>query len=116
MTWDLGLQGLALLAAMSLGFGLLAGLVTGGGTAQRLRAIAITAVACIGVGLVTSEAWFGWATGEDLQPNVDGLSVDEVLLALVVTTVLVVAVTRRLAHPSGHHRTPGAPHVLGPRH
>lgn len=30
-----------------------------------------------------SEVWFGWATAEDLQPNIDGLSFDEVLLGLV---------------------------------
>lgn len=116
MQWDLGLQGVALLAAMSLGFGLLAGLVAGTGTAHRLRSVATTVVACFAVGLFTSEVWFGWATEEDLQPNYDGLSFDEVLLSGVVTTALVVVVARRMAHRAGHHRAPGMTHVLGPRH
>jgi ribose/xylose/arabinose/galactoside ABC-type transport system permease subunit len=101
MDWDLGLQGLAVLAAISLGFGVLAGLIVGRGSAHRLLATAITAVACFGVGLVTSEVLFGWATEEELQPNVDGLSRDEVLLAGVLTTAVVVLVMRYLAHRAG---------------
>jgi hypothetical protein len=46
MQWDLGLQGMAVLAAISLGFGVLAGLLVGRSTAFRLRAGAITSVAC----------------------------------------------------------------------
>ncbi len=83
MQWDLGPQGLAVLGAMSLGFGVFAGLVVGKGVAHRLWATAITTVACFGVGLLTSEVLFGWATEEELQPNVDGLSRDEVLLSSV---------------------------------
>ena len=88
MQWDLGLQGLALLGLMSVGFGLLAGLLVGNGTAYRLLATAITTVACFGLGLVTSEVLFGWATQEELQPNIDGLSRDEVLLSSVLTTAV----------------------------
>jgi hypothetical protein len=98
MQWDLGLQGLALLGAMSLGFGVVAGVLVGRDLAHRLWAVAITTVACVGAGVLTSEWLFGWATEEDLQPNVDGLSRDEVLLSSVLTTVLVVVVVRRLAH------------------
>ena len=97
MDWDLGLQGLAVLAAVSLGFGVIAGLIVGNGMAHRLMATAITTVACFGVGLVTSEVLFGWATEEELQPNVDGLSRDEVLLSSVLTTAVVVLVMRYLA-------------------
>jgi len=42
MQWDLGAQGLAVLGAMSVGFGALAGLVVGKGVAHRLSAIAVT--------------------------------------------------------------------------
>ena len=98
MQWDLGLQGLALLGAMSLGFGVVAGLLVGSGWAHRLWAMAITTVACFGVGVLTSESLFGWATEEDLQPNVDGLSRDEVLLSSLLTTAAVVLVMRYLAH------------------
>jgi hypothetical protein len=94
MEWDLGLEGLALLAAMSTGCGLVAALLVGGGAAHRWSWLAVTTAACFGVGLVISEMWFGWATEQDLQPNVDGLSVDEVLLAQVLTGVLLVVVAR----------------------
>ena len=98
MQWDLGLQGLSVLAAMSLGFGVLAGLLLGEGWARRLWATAITTVACFGAGLLTSEWLFGWATEEELQPNVEGLSRDEVLLSSLLTTAVVVLVMRYLAH------------------
>jgi hypothetical protein len=120
MQWDLGLQGVAVLVAMSLGFGVLAGLLVGRDLDHRLRWAAVTWVACFAVGLFTSEVWFGWADEEELQPNYDGLSFDEVLLSGVVTTALVVLVARRVARRtetgSGHHRAPGTPHLLGPRH
>lgn len=98
MQWDLGLQGLAVLGALSLGFGVFAGLLVGKGVAHRMLAAAVTTVACFGVGLVTSEVLFGWATEKDLQPNVDGLSRDEVLLSSALTTAVVVLVMRYLAH------------------
>ncbi|MGZ6975083.1 MAG: hypothetical protein ACXVL8_16855 [Acidimicrobiia bacterium] len=47
------------------------------------------------LGLLISEAWFGWATAEDLQPNYDGLSFDETLLA-IFPSIVVVVVTRRM--------------------
>jgi hypothetical protein len=40
---------------------------------------------------------FGWATEEQLQPNVDGLSRDEVLLSSLLTTAAVVLMMRYLA-------------------
>ena len=107
MRWDLGLQGLVVLAGISLGFGVIAGLIVGKGVAYRLVATAITTLACFGVGLVTSEVLFGWATGEELQPNVDGLSRDEVLLSSVLTTAVVVLVMRYLAHRPGEEEPHG---------
>lgn len=106
MQWDMGLQGLAVLGAISLGFGVGAGLLVGDGWVRRLLATLIATVACFGVGLLTSEWLFGWATEEDLQPNIDGLSRDEVLLSSLLTTAVVVLVMRYLAHwtrGSGHH-------------
>jgi hypothetical protein len=112
MQWDLGLQGLALLGAISLGFGVFTGLVVGRGPAHRVVAAAITGVACFGVGLVTSEVFFGWATESELQPNVDGLSRDEALLSGVLTTAVVLLVLHyvprrgdgRDARQVGRHR------------
>ena len=108
MQWDLGLEGLALLGVIALGFGAGAGLLAGGGVGRRLVALVVTTLACFGTGLLTSEWLFGWATEEDLQPNIDGLSRDEVLLSSLLTTVLVLvvlryAVKRRDRRPAGAH-------------
>ena len=125
MQWDLGLQGVAVLAATSLGFAVVIGLLAGRDLGHRLRAAAVGLVACFAVGLLTSEAWFGWATEEDLQPNYDGLSFDEVLMTGVVTTAVAVVIARRLGRRAGREqgRDPGrdsgrhrATHVLRPRH
>ncbi|MFC7494208.1 MULTISPECIES: hypothetical protein [unclassified Nocardioides] len=115
MQWDLGLQGLAVLGVISLEFGVVAGLAVGGRSlAGRLIAAAITTIACFAAGAFTSEVLFGWATEKQLQPNIDGLSRDEILLSGVVTTVAVVLVTRHVAHrtraPSG---ADGRRHVIG---
>ena len=112
MQWDLGLQGLAVLGAISLGFGVCAGLLVGKDWARRLWATAITTAACFAVGVLTSEWLFGWATDEDLQPNVDGLSRDEVLLSSLLTTTAVVLVMRYLA-PRGERPTHGGRHLIG---
>lgn len=112
MTWDLGLQGLGTLVALSLAFGALAALLVSEGVAHRLDALAVTALACFVVGLVVSEVVFGWATEVELQPNVDGLSRDEVLLAGAVTTAVVVLVMRRGAH----RRVPRARGRVAGRH
>lgn len=105
MQWDLGLQGLGVLLVMSLGFGVVAHLVAGRVTTRWLWLIA-TATYFI-AGLFVSEVWFGWATAAELQPNIDGLSFDEVLLFALVPGILVVLatwyVTRR-----GRIQQPGA--------
>ncbi len=116
MQWDLGLEGLALLGAMSLGFGVFAGFVAGKGFAHRLWAIAVTTLACFGAGLVTSEVLFGWATEEELQPNIDGLSRDEVLLSGLLTTALVVLVMRYIAHRVEEQESPSIRHVMDQHH
>jgi hypothetical protein len=89
--YDLGLTGLALLIGMSLAFGVVAQLVVGRATTRWLWLIA-AAVYFVG-GLFISEVWFGWATGAELQPNIDGLSFDEVLLIGLVPGILSVVVT-----------------------
>ena len=116
MQWDLGLQGLALLGVMSVGFGILAGLVVGNGAAYRLWATAVTTVACFVLGLVTSEVLFGWATEEELQPNIDGLSRDEVLLSSVLITAVVVLAMRYLARRAGDQKPHRDWHEIGRRH
>jgi ribose/xylose/arabinose/galactoside ABC-type transport system permease subunit len=119
MQWDLGAEGLALLAVIAVGFGAVAGLAAGGGPRRRIVTTAVTAVACYGVGLLTSEGLFGWATEEDLQPNVDGLSRDEVLLSSLLTTIVVLLVLRyvvRRAHRPSGPRPARHPHGRHVRH
>jgi hypothetical protein len=93
MDWDLGLAGLGLLLVMSLAFGVVAQVVAGRRTTRWMWVIG--AGTFLVAGLLISEGWFGWATEEDLQPNYDGLSFDETLLA-VFPSAAVVAVARRL--------------------
>ncbi len=114
MDWDLGFAAVGLLLVMSLGFGLLAQLVAGRGTTRWMWLVG--AGSFFVIGLLISEAWFGWATEEDLQPNYDGLSFDETLLA-VFPSIAVVMVVRRLIHrrqhpgPSGSPTSPPAAHA-----
>jgi hypothetical protein len=86
--WDLGLRGLGLLVLMSLGFGVIAQLVTWRVTPHWLWVVG--ALTYFLSGLFVSEVLFGWATEEDLQPNVDGLSFDEVLLLATIAGIVVV--------------------------
>ena len=101
MDWDLGAAGVGLLLAMSAGFGLVAQVVAGRGTTRWMWLIG--AGTFFVVGLLISEGWFGWATEEDLQPNYDGLSFDETLLALFPSAVIVF-VARRLLRRRGVDR------------
>lgn len=103
MEWDLGIQGVGVLVAMSLGFALIAQLVAGRVTTRWLWLIA--AIAYFLGGLFISEVWFGWATEEDLQPNIDGLSFDEVLLIGLIPGIAAVLITWYVARKR-RRRTP----------
>jgi len=92
MDWDLGVEGVGLLIAMSVGFGVLAQLVLGRGTTRWMWLIGTGTFFVLG--LLISEVAFGYATEKDLQPNYDGLSFDETLLA-ILPSIAVVFVTRR---------------------
>ena len=107
MTWDLGFAGLSLLVAMSLGFGLLAEVIAGRGKTTGWLWL-IAAASFFISGLVTSEVWFGWATEEDLQPNIDGLSFDEVLLFGLVGGTASVLITRSVTHHHGRRSSSAA--------
>jgi hypothetical protein len=99
MSWDLGIVGLGVLLALSLGFGVFAQLVFWG---RRARWVWLAATAASFVmGLLISEVWFGWATEADLQPNIDGLSFDEVLIGFLVGVPIVLA-ARWLAGRADH--------------
>ncbi len=93
MQWDLGIQGMGVLLAMSLAMGVITYLIAG--TGRTLWCWLIGSAAAFVAGLLTSEGLFGWATEEDLQPNIDGLSFDEVLL-FTLLSVIVAGVVARL--------------------
>jgi hypothetical protein len=108
MEWDLGIQGLGLLVLMALAFGVFAYLVAARYTTGWLGLIG-GAVYFVW-GLFVSEVWFGWATEEELQPNIDGLSFDEVLLLAtlpLVAAVLVVRYVIRKRRRNGSHAPTG---------
>jgi Na+/proline symporter len=85
--WDLGLGGIGVLALLSLAFGVITQLVFRD-HATRWLWLAAAAIMFV-VGVLISEVWFGWATEADLQPNIEGLSLDEVLLGFVVGLAVV---------------------------
>ena len=85
VTWDLGIAGLGLLAGMSLAFGVIAHWIVGKRPTRWLWILAATAYFLAGI--LVSEVWFGWATERDLQPNIDGLSFDEVQLVTLAGLV-----------------------------
>lgn len=95
MQWDLGVQGLGLILLMSAVFGIVVQVVWGR-TGRPWVALAATGAGIL-LGLLISEVWFGWATEEELQPNIDGVSYDEVLMGYVVA-VIGVLVARLLVH------------------
>lgn len=102
MQWDLGLRGLGLLFLISLGFGVVAQLIGGWAITRRLWLIATASYFL--AGLFISEVWFGWATEKELQPNIDGLSVDEVLIGLV-PGILAVLVARKVSRSRRSHQS-----------
>ena len=107
MDWDLGLWGAAYLLVLSAAFGAVAHVIAGRVTTRWLWLIATAGF--FGVGLFISEVLFGWATEEDLQPNIDGLSRDEVLLALVPGIAAVLFARRWGQRRHGHREAPGTP-------
>lgn len=80
MEWNIGLEGFAWLLGMSLGFGIVAQLFAGRGITRWMWLIGSSVFFV--AGLLISEWWFGTATEDELQPIIDGLSRDEVLLAI----------------------------------
>ncbi|HET8559290.1 MAG TPA: hypothetical protein VFL69_02105 [Marmoricola sp.] len=112
MQWDLGIVGVGLVLGLAIGFGLVVQLIVGRMTTRWLWLIC-SAVFFVG-GLLTSEVWFGWATERDLQPNIDGVSFDEVLLIDMLMAAIAILVVwlafrhrQRGARPGAR---PGARH------
>ncbi|HET8587730.1 MAG TPA: hypothetical protein VFM74_07640 [Candidatus Limnocylindria bacterium] len=100
MQWDLGWTGLGVLVLMALGFGVAAHLAL---TLLRQRPPgwlwAVASATYLVAGALISEVLFGWATEAELQPNIDGLSFDEVLLIGLLPGIAVVLVIWWLNRP-----------------
>jgi hypothetical protein len=86
---------LGVLAFLAVGFGLASHAVLAKDTTRWVGPIA--AAGFFAAGLLVSEAFFGWATEEELQPNIDGLSFDEVLLVWL-PGLIVLFVVRHWVH------------------
>lgn len=100
MQWNLGLQGVGVLLGLSLLFGIVAQVLFWSRATRWVWLAASTSFFVAGA--LISEWWFGWATVEDLQPNIDGLSVDEVLIAFGIGIPLLLVLrylTRRGYRP-----------------
>ena len=100
MQWDLGSRASACSWSCPPA-GVVAQLVVGSVTTRWLWFL--VAVTYFVSGLFISEVWFGWATEAELQPNIDGLSFDEVLIGLP-PTILVVVVAWYVTRRSRAHR------------
>jgi hypothetical protein len=85
--WDLGLEGLLLLAAASIGVGLVTQLVFAPSAPLRLW-ITVSVVYFV-VGVWITDAWFGWTT-------TDELSFEDLLLIALAPMPAVVLVTRSI--------------------
>jgi hypothetical protein len=102
--FDLGFQGLGLLIAISLGFGLVAQVVAG----RRADTHWLWLIAATGWfigGLFASEVVWGDATVQELQPIIDGLALDESLLGGLIVGLSVVIITLLLTRLRPSHRT-----------
>ena len=104
MQFDMGIYGLGILVAMSLGFGLVMQLL---GAAWRWEWV-VAAIGWFVGGLFMSEVMFATATVDEIQPIIDGLAFDEALLGGLVAGLVVVAVTRYLTGGFPFGRVPSA--------
>jgi hypothetical protein len=101
--FDLGLQGLGILAACSLGFGLVAQII--GRSATRWMWL-IAALGWFIGGLFMSEVAFATSTVDEIQPIIDGLAFDESLLGgLIVGTLAALAAWIMARGGMFHRRT-----------
>ena len=103
MTFDLGLQAIAIVAALAIGFGVIVQLIfTVLARRSTTRWLWLVAAAGYAVGAVfVSEVMFATYTVDDIQPIIDGLAFDEALfgglVAGLVVTGIAWVVTRSLA-------------------
>lgn len=106
MTFDMGLQGLGILLAISLLFGAASQLLLG---LRRSRWVwLIGAVAWFAGGMFASEVVWGTLTVDEIQPIIDGLALDESLLGGLLAGVTAIVVTWLLTRGPSPRRGPMA--------
>ncbi len=101
MQFDLGLQGLGILAACALIFGVVIQLIARSVTRWMWL---IAALGWFVGGLFVSEVMFATATESELQPIIDGLAFDESMLGGVIGGSLAALVTWFVARGGMFHR------------
>ena len=101
MQFDMGLQGLGILLACSLVFGVVAQIVLRDGTRWLWL---VAAIGWFVGGLFASEVLFATATEDEIQPIIDGLAFDESLLGGLIVGTVVAVVARLLTGPSPFRR------------
>lgn len=97
MQFDLGIQALAILLVLAIGFGVVVHVVAGRATPW------IGPISGVGYfigGLFVSEVMFAGATEKDLQPVIDGLAFDESLLGGIVVGLVAAVITWYMARSS----------------
>jgi hypothetical protein len=100
--YDLGLQGLGILIAFSVGFGVVAQVVLWKSFPHWLWLVA--GVGWFVGGLFLSEVMFATSTEEDIQPIIDGLAFDESMLGGLIGGLLAVLATWSLGRLSRRNR------------
>jgi hypothetical protein len=101
--FDLGVQGLGVLLALALGFGIIAQVLFRKATRWMWL---IAAAAYFAGGLFVSEVLYAGATEQEIQPVIDGLAFDEALLfSLVPGIAAVLAAWVLLRNRRVHHET-----------
>ena len=91
MVFDMGVTGLGIVAALALGFGAVAQLITWR-TGTRWMWLIAAAAWFVG-GVFVSEVMFATHTEDEIQPIIDGLAFDEALLGGLVVGLAVAIVT-----------------------
>jgi len=98
---NIGLWGLGILVVVSLAFGIIAQVVLGRGSSAWLWLIG--AIAWFIGGFIASEVVWGSATGQELQPIIDGLAFDESVLGGLLAGLAAILATWYVTRQSHLH-------------
>lgn len=106
MQWDIGLQGVGILAVISLVFGVLMQFL---GRAESPWLWLVAAAGWFVGGLIASEYVVGTMTEDEIQPIIDGLAFDEALLGGLIVGIPTAIAARYVTGSSPFHTHHAAP-------